>query len=151
MAISGLCIDRCQNQKQHKTDAQNKTFPFHVTPPICSICTLPNSWFAQIADKAKGVPGLIASRATCTKGLIGLCFSKEGLFRILILPATAGSGFKKKYQFFPTGIREMQKMYHPQPVYPIDWVRVHWLSVLPLSGRFLLPRREVAAGSSLQH
>jgi len=66
-----------------------------------------------MSDKAKGVPGLIACWGRYTKGLIGLCFLKEGLFRIVVLPAAADSRLKKKYQFFPTRIREVQRMYHP--------------------------------------
>jgi len=91
-----------------------KTRPFRFMSHLQLLDLHFNSPFAQMADKAKGVPGLIACGATCTKGLIGLGFSKEGVIRMLILPAAADSGLKEKYQFFPTWIRRVQRKYHPE-------------------------------------
>jgi hypothetical protein len=34
IATLGLGTDTCQNQKRHETDAENKAFLFHVTPPF---------------------------------------------------------------------------------------------------------------------
>jgi hypothetical protein len=113
MATSGLHIDCCQNQKQHETDCQNKTLPFHVTPPnVSCLIHSPTLDFGQMRSRAKRVPQWIASDVSHAKGLAALYFSNEGILSNRFLTRAGDSGLGKRYKFFLTKIRVMQEMLH---------------------------------------
>jgi len=81
--------DACQDQKQHQTDAKNKTFPFHDTPPIARFTRW--IWTCSNVHKGKRCARIDYRRGLLCNGSIGLCFSTEGISQTLILHATADS------------------------------------------------------------
>jgi hypothetical protein len=76
------------------------TKPFRFMSHLQLLDLHSNSFFGQPPNRAKGVPRQVTGETTCTKGSIGLRFSKEELFRIAVLPAAADAELQQKIRIF---------------------------------------------------